>query len=68
MDLRIPVLDIVPQFNPDTDPALRRHNAQRIGQRQYSQRTIPGAGPAFSGMAPMVAAAVSSWGRHYYKH
>ena len=67
MDLRIPVLDIVPQFAPDTDPALRRHNAARIGQRQYYQRTIPGAGPSFSGVTPMVAAAVSSWGRRYYK-
>lgn len=67
MDLRIPILDIAPEFAPRTDPALRLHGARRMQHQLYQQRIIRGAQPGFRGHETSVLKAVRGWGERWFK-
>lgn len=66
-DLRIPILDIAPEFFPRTDPAPRRHSASRTRQRLFQQRLISGARPDFRGQESVVLKAVRGWGEQHFR-
>ncbi len=66
MDLRVPILDITPQYSPRSNPKLRKKNAKRLKVRQYQQRVIRGARQGFFNFEPAVVRAVRGWGETYY--
>lgn len=67
MDLRIPILDIAPEFFPRTDPAVRRHSAGRSRQDQFEQRIVRGARPDFPLQENAVIKAVRGWGERWFR-
>ncbi len=67
VDLRIPILDIAPEFFPRTDPEVRRHSASRTRQEQYQQRIVRGAKPDFTGQETSVIKAVRGWGERWFQ-
>lgn len=60
-DLRIPVLDVVPEFEPGTNPLLRKQATGRMQTPQYEMRLVRGAAVNFSGYEPYVFKAVRGW-------
>jgi hypothetical protein len=68
MDLRIPVLDIVPEFNARSDFTLRKRNAQRMQQSFYQQRVIKGTSQDFSGADNALLKAIRGWGEAHLKN
>ncbi|NPU95429.1 MAG: DUF3530 family protein [Gammaproteobacteria bacterium] len=67
MDLRIPILDIAPEFFPRTDPVVRLHSAGRARQNQFEQRIVRGARPDFSTQENAVIKAVRGWGERWLR-
>ena len=61
--LRIPVLDLVPEFFPRTDPAARLRAARREGRQSYEQQIIAGADPGFRGYETVITKAIRGWAR-----
>lgn len=68
MDLRVPILDIAPEFFPRTDPAVRKHSAGRTRKDQYQQRIIRGARPDFRGQETTLVKAVRGWGEQWFRN
>ncbi len=62
--LTLPVLDLVPQFNQRSNPALRKSEAAQRQRYHYQQRTIPGAGEGFEQFETVVIKAVRGWGKN----
>ncbi len=62
MDLRIPVLDIAPEFSPRSNPRLRLDSARKLRHELYEQKILLGARPPFSGMEIPVEKAIRGWG------
>ena len=67
MDLRIPILDIAPEFFPRTDPEVRRHSAGRTRQDLILQRIILGASPDFYQQEGAVVKTVRGWGERWFR-
>lgn len=67
MDLRIPVLDIAPEFYPRSNPVLRRNSARRARHDLYEQRIIPGSQQQFPDMERSVENAIRGWGERWFK-
>lgn len=67
MDLRIPILDIAPEFFPRTDPVVRLHSAGRARQNQFEQRIVRGARPDFPTQENAVIKAVRGWGERWFR-
>lgn len=67
MDLRIPILDIAPEFFPRTDPVVRLHSAGRARQNQFEQRIVRGARPDFSTQENAAIKAVRGWGERWLR-
>ena len=67
MDLRIPILDIAPEFDPRSNPKLRRDSARRAGHEFYEQRIIRGAGEGFTDLERTVEKTVRGWGERNFK-
>lgn len=67
MDLRVPVLDIAPEFNARSDPAIRRQNARRLQHGQYQQRILRGSSGDFIGAEPRLVKAIRGWGETLFK-
>ena len=61
--LRIPVLDLVPEFHPRADPTARLKAARRQARKAYEQQTVSGASPAFKGYEEFVAKAIRGWAK-----
>lgn len=61
--LRIPVLDLVPDFNPRSTPKERLRSAKQQGKQAYEQRAIPGSGPGFIGFEPNIEKAIRGWAK-----
>lgn len=61
--LRIPVLDLVPQFNPQADPSARLRSARRSGTQFYEQQIIPGADSSFTAYEEFATKAIRGWAR-----
>lgn len=61
--LRIPVLDLVPQFSPKTDPAARLRTARRNASQTYEQQIIRSADSSFAGYEEFVTKAIRGWAR-----
>lgn len=68
MDLRIPVLDIAPEFNPRTAPALRKKNAARLQHKGYRQQVIHGADQDFSNTEAALIKTVRGWGEKLFRN
>lgn len=60
-DLRIPVLDVVPEFESAANPLLRKQAVARVKTPQYEMRMVRGAAVNFSGYEPYVFKAVRGW-------
>ncbi len=60
-DLRIPILDVVPEFEAATNPLLRKQATGRMRTPQYEMRLVRGAAVNFSGYEPYVFKAVRGW-------
>lgn len=67
LDLRVPILDIAPEFGPRTNPALRLANATRARHESYQQRIIRGAKPGFTGYESQIVKTVRGWGERLFK-
>lgn len=67
LDLRVPILDIAPEFGPRTNPALRLANATRARHENYQQRIIKGARPDFTGYETQIVKTVRGWGERLFK-
>ncbi|MVF13090.1 DUF3530 family protein [Ketobacter sp. MCCC 1A13808] len=61
--LALPVLDLVPEFNPHSDPQLRKQEAAQLQRRHYQQRVIPGATAGFVQYEMAVIKAIRGWGK-----
>lgn len=59
--LRIPVLDISPQFNPRSNPKQRKQNAKRLSRTTYEQQTITGSEKSFKGHENQVVKRIRGW-------
>lgn len=59
--LRIPVLDISPQFNPRSNPKQRKQNAKRQTRKTYEQHTISGANEDFKGHEDQIVKRIRGW-------
>ncbi|MDY6919615.1 MAG: DUF3530 family protein [Pseudomonadota bacterium] len=66
MDLRIPVLDLAPEFYPRSDPVLRRQNARRLGHDQYRQRLLKGFRRGLDGAEPLLQKTIRGWGKQQF--
>ncbi len=60
-DLRIPVLDVVPEFESAANPLLRKQATARVKTPHYEMRMVRGAAVNFSGYEPYVFKAVRGW-------
>ena len=67
LDLRIPVLDIAPQFNPRTPPGLRLANARRARHQSYEQSIVEGAQRGITGYENQVVRIERGWGERHFK-
>ena len=67
MDLRIPVLDLAPEFNPRSNPKARADNARKLQQDAYQQRIIRGSNQDFRNAETQVLKAVRGWGEVRFK-
>lgn len=67
LDLRVPILDIAPEFAPRTNPSLRLANATRARHEGYQQRIIRGAKPGFAGYEIQIIKTVRGWGERLFK-
>lgn len=67
LDLRVPILDIAPEFGPRTNPALRLANASRGRHESYQQRIIKGARTGFTGYETQIVKTVRGWGERLFK-
>ncbi|MDX1692607.1 MAG: DUF3530 family protein [Ketobacteraceae bacterium] len=61
--LRIPVLDLVPEFHPRSDPAARLRRARQESREVYEQQVISGADPEFTGYEDFVTKAIRGWAK-----
>lgn len=66
-DLRIPVLDIAPEFYARSNPATRKQNATRLQHQGYQQRVIPGSSQDFTGYERVLLKAIRGWGETLFK-
>ena len=66
-DLRIPVLDIAPEFYARSNPETRKQNAQRLQHQSYQQRVIPGSSQDFNGYERVLLKAIRGWGETLFK-
>lgn len=66
-ELRIPVLDIAPEFNPRSNPELRKQNARRLQHQGYQQRIMRGSDQSFEGAEWQVVKVVRGWGEGLFK-
>lgn len=60
-DLRIPVLDVVPELDPGSNPLLRKQSTSRARTPQYEMRSVAGASSNFYGFEPYVFKTVKGW-------
>ena len=67
LDLRIPVLDLAPEFNPRADPKPRADNARRLQHNTYQQRILRGSNQEFSNSETRVVKAIRGWGEKRFK-
>lgn len=67
MDLRIPILDITPEFNPRTPPSIRLNSAKRLQHQQYRQKVVRGSPQDFSGFESIVVRTLRGWGESRFK-
>lgn len=67
-DLRIPILDVVPEYEPATNPLLRKQATGRVQTPQYEMRLVRGAAVNFSGYEPYVFKAVRGWADTQFKN
>lgn len=67
LDLRIPVLDLAPEFNPRADPKPRADNARRLQHDAYQQRILRGSNQEFSNSETRVVKAIRGWGETRFK-
>ena len=61
--LRIPVLDIAPQFNSRSNPKLRKQNAKRQSRTTFEQEIVLGSGRNFEGYESYVAKKIRGWAK-----
>ena len=61
--LRIPVLDIAPEYNARTPPIERKKNARRQSRKTYEQHIVMGSGPGFSQSEPQVVKKIRGWAK-----
>ena len=61
--LRIPVLDLVPEFNPRANPEARLRAARREARKSYEQQIISGADGSFTGYEEFATKAIRGWAR-----
>lgn len=66
-DLRIPLLDIAPEFNPRSNPEPRATNARRQQQPLYQQRVLRGSNRDFRGAEMRLLKAVRGWGETQFR-
>ena len=67
LNLRLPLLDIAPEFNPRSDPKIRATNARREHQNQYQQRILRGVSREFRGSEMRLVKAVRGWAEANYR-
>ncbi|PIE41766.1 MAG: hypothetical protein CSA49_01835 [Gammaproteobacteria bacterium] len=61
--LQIPVLDIAPQLQPRSNPAIRKRNAKRESRRHYEQYITKGSNGHFQGFEFTIVKKIRGWGR-----
>lgn len=61
--LRIPVLDVVPEFNPRANPEARLRAARREARPSYEQQIISGADGSFAEYEEFLTKAIRGWAR-----
>ncbi|MEE2729629.1 MAG: DUF3530 family protein [Pseudomonadota bacterium] len=66
-DIRLPLLDIAPEFNPRSNPKTRADAARRQHQTGYQQRIIRGSYREFKGAEPGLIKAIRGWGEKLYR-
>ncbi|MBA54373.1 MAG: hypothetical protein CMK89_07965 [Pseudomonadales bacterium] len=66
-DLRIPLLDIAPEFNPRSDPEPRAANARRRQQSLYQQRILRGSNRDFNGAEQRLMKTVRGWAEKLFR-
>ena len=59
--LRIPVLDIAPEFNARTPAIERKKNALRQSRKTYEQHIVMGADPGFNQSESQVVKKIRGW-------
>ena len=67
LNLQVPVLDIVPQWNARSSAPLRLANARRARHQDWQLRKIQGTGPGFNGYEAWVIKAVRGWGEQHFR-
>ena len=66
-DLKIPVLDIVPEQNPRSSAEQRRISASRLRHNAYELRIVLGSQPKFRGFEAQIVKAVRGWGDRHFR-
>lgn len=66
-DLKIPVLDIVPEQNPRSSAEQRKISATRLRHNAYELRVILGSQPRFEGFEAQIVKAVRGWGDRHFR-
>ena len=66
-DLRIPLLDIAPEFNSRSESNIRAANARRQQQSLYQQRILRGSNRDFKGAELRLVKAVRGWGETEFR-
>lgn len=61
--LRIPVLDIIPEFSPRSSPQDRRREARRQGKKSYEQQSVLGSDSSFAGFEAATAKKIRGWAK-----